>query len=439
MPEQVLLAVGLDQRNALVGPAGQSQVGECQLVDREEAAGRAVLGGHVPDRGAVGQREAREPGAEVLHELADDAGLPQQLGDRQHEVSRGRALAQAAVEPHADDLRHEHRQLLAEQRGLGLDSADTPAEHAEAVDHRRVRVGADQRVREDDAVAFLDHAREVLEIDLVDNARVRRDDLQVVEGALAPAQEGVALAVALVVAVDVGRDRHPRGEGVDLHRVVDHQLGRDVRVDLRRVAAEVGHRAAHRGDVDDRGNAGEVLQQHARGAEAELAARLVLRLPLRDRLDAALGLEAERVLEQDPERVGQPLDVLDRPERRVGKAQVSGAKGGGCSGGHASTVSTRIPPWRRYSRSFGVSRRTRTRNSLPSAVTVRLGGFAVLEARDRELLAAGQAQGLEALAVHELERDDPAHQQVRAVDPLVALGDRRAHAEQVRALRGPVA
>jgi hypothetical protein len=85
-----------------------------------------------------------------------------------------------------------------------------------------VRVGADQRVREGDAVAFLDYAREVLEVDLVDDPGVRRDDLQVVEGALAPAQEGVALAVALVVTVDVGRDRHARREGVDLHRVVDH-------------------------------------------------------------------------------------------------------------------------------------------------------------------------------------------------------------------------
>src|SRR5262245_15630677 len=54
-------------------------------------------------------------------------------------------------------------------------------------------------------------------------------------------------------------------------------------------------------------------------------------------------------------------------------------------------------------------------------------GFAVLDAGDRELLTAGEAEALAALAVHELQRDDPAHQQVRAVDPLVALGDRRPH------------
>ena len=38
-----------------------------------------------------------------------------------------------------------------------------------------------------------------------------------------------------------------------------------------------------------------------------------------------------------------------------------------------------------------------------------------------------------------LEREDAHHQQVRAVDPLVALGDHGADAEERRALRGPVA
>ena len=36
-----------------------------------------------------------QPGAEELDELADDAALAQHLGDGQHEVGRGRALAAA--------------------------------------------------------------------------------------------------------------------------------------------------------------------------------------------------------------------------------------------------------------------------------------------------------------------------------------------------------
>ena len=84
--------------------------------------------------------------AEVLHELPDHAEVPEDLGDGEDEVGRRRPLGELAAEPEADDLRHEHGDGLAEEHGLGLDAADAPAEDAQAVDHRRVRVGADQRV-----------------------------------------------------------------------------------------------------------------------------------------------------------------------------------------------------------------------------------------------------------------------------------------------------
>ena len=44
-----------------------------------------------------------------------------------------------------------------------------------------------------------------------------------------------------------------RAERVDLHGVVDDQLGGDERVDPRRVAAHLGHRVAHGREVDDAG------------------------------------------------------------------------------------------------------------------------------------------------------------------------------------------
>ena len=69
---------------------------------------------------------------------------------------------------------------------------------------------------------------------------------------LAPAQEGVALAVALVLELGVALEGEPLGERVDLDRVVDHELGRLERVDPRRVAAQLLHRVAHGGQVHDR-------------------------------------------------------------------------------------------------------------------------------------------------------------------------------------------
>ena len=109
----------------------------------------------------------------------------------------------APDETKSDDRRDQHRGRLAEHAGLGLDAADAPAEHAETVHHRRVRVGADQRVEVGDAVVFEDDAREVLEVDLVTDAHARGHDAELLEGTLGPLQERVALDVALVLDDDV--------------------------------------------------------------------------------------------------------------------------------------------------------------------------------------------------------------------------------------------
>ena len=120
------------------------QVAEGLVVDREDRGGGAELGAHVADRGAVGQRHRADALAVELDELADHAVLAQHLGDREHDVGGGGAGRDLAGELEADDARDEHRDRLAEHGRLGLDAADAPAEHAQAVDHRGVRVGADE-------------------------------------------------------------------------------------------------------------------------------------------------------------------------------------------------------------------------------------------------------------------------------------------------------
>ena len=287
VPEHVLLAVRLDERDPPVRAPGQAHVPERHVVDREEAAGRAVLRAHVPERRAVRERERRHTRPEVLDEFADDTGAAQDLRHRQHEVGRGRPLAQRAAQPETEHLRHEHRQRLAEHRRFRFDASDAPTEHAEAVHHRRMRVGADERVRERCSVARLDHAREVLEIHLMADACVRRDDLQRLERLLPPAQERVALAVPRELELDVALDREPSCQLVHLHRVVDDELDRDERIDLRGVAALVAHRVAHRREVDDRGNAGEVLQENPRGHEGDLVRGLRSGVPVEDRRGVA--------------------------------------------------------------------------------------------------------------------------------------------------------
>jgi hypothetical protein len=200
------------------------------------------------------------------------------------------------------------------------------------------------------------------------DAGAGRDDLELVEGALAPAQELVALLVALVLEVDVALEGVGAPEHVDDHGVVDDQLGRSERVDLLRVAAELGDGLAHRGEVDHAGHPGEVLHDHSRRSELDLGVRLRSGIPTGQCADVFGGdvgavLGAQQVLQQDLEAERQPLRPVDgrQPEDlvfgsacRQGPAcseAVSAGHDGGPSSRRASPESrARLPRRQRLSR-----------------------------------------------------------------------------------------
>ena len=111
-------------------------------------------------------------------------------------------------------------------------------------------------------------------------------------------------------------------------------LGRRERVDLRRVAAEVGDRLAHRGEVDDAGHAGEVLHHDAGGRELDLGVGLGRGIPRSERLDLRLRdvravLGAEQVLEQHLEAERELLVARDRC--RCGRSRSRCCRPSGCS------------------------------------------------------------------------------------------------------------
>ena len=169
-------------------------------------------------------------------------------------------------------------------------------------------VGADERVGERHGlpvqVAHDDDPGQVLEVDLVHDPGSGRHHPQVAEGALRPTEQLVALAVAPVLHVHVEREGIGRAVAVDLHGVVDDEVRGHQRVDTSRIAAEFGHRIAHRGEVDDGRHPGEVLEQDARGKERHLGFGGGSRAPRRERADVGLrdgvmaGM-AKHVLQQD--------------------------------------------------------------------------------------------------------------------------------------------
>ena len=221
------------------------------------------------------------------------------------------------MELEADDFGDEHRERLAEHRRLGLDPADSPAEDAEAIDHRRVGIGADERVRVGGLLSFVgagEHrAAKVLEVHLVADAGAGRDDGEIAEGALPPAQEGVAFFIALELLRGVQQECRRCAVFIDLNRVIDDEVGGLQRVDAPWVAAEGGDRVAHRREVDHGRNAGEVLQEDAGDAEGDLALGAGLHIPARERFDVGAFDEGavlvpEEILEEDLERHRQGRD-----------------------------------------------------------------------------------------------------------------------------------
>ena len=182
-----------------------------------------------------------------------------------------------------------------------------------------MRIGADDGVGIGAVAAFgvvvENHAAEVFQVHLVDDAGVRRHDLEVAESGLAPAQEGVAFAVALEFDLVVSRERADAAVVVHLHGMVDDQLGGVDRVDLLRIAAEFLHGLAHGGEIHHAGHAGEVLHDDARGREVDFIGRRRLRVPVEHRFDVVLRdvdaiFEAQQVFEQDLEGVGQSGDLV---------------------------------------------------------------------------------------------------------------------------------
>ena len=147
------------------------------------------------------------------------------------------------------------------------------------------------------------------------DAGAGRHDGEVLEGRLAPFQEAVALAVALVFELDVAVEGAGRAELVDDHRVVDDEVDRHQRVDPARIAAEGLHGVAHGGEVDHRRHAGEILHQDAGRPVGDLLLGLAAVVePGGHGLDVGLGdraavLVAQQVLEQHLHGEGQAGDA----------------------------------------------------------------------------------------------------------------------------------
>ena len=207
-----------------------------------------------------------QAGAIEFNELADHALGAQHFRYGQDEIRRRGARRQLAGQLHANHFGQQHGNGLAEHGRLGLDTANAPAQDSQAVDHRGMAVGADQGIGIGDGLAAVGggpgHLRQIFDVDLMANAGAGRHHAEIVKGALAPAQKGIAFAVALELQLDVLGQRIRRARMIHHHRMIDHQIDGGERINLFRIAAHGDHGGAHGGQVDHRRHAGEILHQH---------------------------------------------------------------------------------------------------------------------------------------------------------------------------------
>ena len=278
-------------------------------INREEAAGGAIFRTHIADGCSISQRHALEARAEELDELADDALLAQHLNHRKHEIGRRYAFLDLAGQAEADDLRQKHGNRLAQHGRFRFDAANAPAQNAKAVDHGRVRISANAGIGigDGDAVFFLgpDCLGQIFKVDLMADARARRNDAEILERLLAPLQEAVTFAIALIFEIDIALESLRIAELVNDHRVIDNQINRDERIDLFRVAAKVDHGIAHCCKVHDGRNASKVLHENTGWAIGNFSAgTAAIDKPFGDVFDVllenrAIVFKAKQVFEED--------------------------------------------------------------------------------------------------------------------------------------------
>jgi hypothetical protein len=92
--------------------------------------------------------------------------------------------------------------------------------------------------------------------------------------------------------------------------VVDDEFDGLKRIDESGVAAELLHGVAHGGEIDDAGDAGEILEQDATGSEGDFFIGLRVFIPGGHGTDVfvfyvAAVFGAEEIFEKDAERVGE--------------------------------------------------------------------------------------------------------------------------------------
>ena len=183
----------------------------------------------------------------------------------------------------------------------------------------------------------------------MDDSRSRRDNFEVVESGLSPAQELVSFTVALVFDLDVALECVFAAKQVRNDRVVDNEFSRSERVDLFGVSAQIGDRFSHGGEVDDARDSGEVLHHDTGRCELNFGVGFGVCIPAPEctnlcRGDVRAVLGAKEVLQKDLQAIretGVSLDRVESKNRVITTLDGQGGLGTERINAHSKTLLTR--------------------------------------------------------------------------------------------------
>ena len=179
----------------------------------------------------------------------------------------------------ADDFRHQNTLGLAQHAGFRLNTAHAPAYHADTVDHRGMGVRTHESVREINAVLFHDARRQIFHVHLVDDAHGGGNHGKGLKSLLAPFEKFITFRIALEFNVQVFCQRGRAARPGHLHAMVHDQVHGHQRFNNGGVFSKSGHSGAHGGQVHQKGNAGQVLENDAGYGERDFIGTGIFRVP----------------------------------------------------------------------------------------------------------------------------------------------------------------
>src|SRR5438270_7358429 len=201
------LAVAFNQVHQPWGAPGFTQIVQRLVIDREECCRGTKFRGHIRNGGAVCQWQLAEAGTTKLNEFSNNATLTQHLCHCEDKVGGSCSTGERPREAHTNNFWSEQIKRLTQQDRLGLNTANPPTKDTKTVNHGSMRVGTNECIRKSYRLAIFlpghHDGSQVFQVHLVNNTRSRRDNPEIAESLLPPAQQGIAFAIALIFTLNI--------------------------------------------------------------------------------------------------------------------------------------------------------------------------------------------------------------------------------------------